>query len=137
MKKFAVVITLLCIFGFNQGCAAVSSTTINKEARLKERIEQAYKCFKERKHEDLLEYFIAAKSYDNAERQKALRLFSLTPIFIDYFMEVQEIKIDGDIAKVKIKEVAFFKDKREEDIHFDHWIYKDKEWYISTFAKDW
>jgi len=134
MRKVTVFLTVY-LLSFNLGCAVLSSSTINKEARLRERIEAAYRYLKERDYERFIDLFEVAKTYDQAKRQEAMSHAKGFPSVIDF--EVQEVKINGDEAKVKIKKVILFSGKKEQAVNFDYWKYKDNDWYIYEFVKAW
>ena len=135
MRKVLIILTMLYLLSLNFGCAILSSSSINKEARLKERIDAAYQYLKERDYDKFMNLTEVAKTFDATARQKAISHAKGFPIVIDF--EVLEIKVDGDEAKVKIKEVILFSSKKIQRVHFDYWKYKDNDWYIYDFAKAW
>jgi hypothetical protein len=134
----STLIALLCFF---YGCAVVSSSTINNEVKLRQRIEQAYNCLKEKKYDKFLNYIEVAQSYDNTKKNNALRVLSLSPIIVEYI--IKDIEINGETAKVRIKITFQIENKKTNEIkrgeeeYFDHWIFINNVWYLSDFSKEW
>jgi len=136
LRKLTTILTLLCLFYFIHGCANMSSTTINKNARLKERIFQAYEYQKE-KNDKFLDYFVNSKSWDDNIRMEGRGLLRGSRPLIKY--AIKGIGIDGDKAKVKMEAAIQMKDRNNSELQLDtfeqtdYWIFIDNDWYINEF----
>ena len=139
MRKLTAILTLLCLCGFNQGCAIMSSTTINKEAMLKERVIQAYEYLKER-NDKFFNYSVKDESFDETKRIKMCSLLRnpCRPEMIKYV--IKKISIDGDSAKVRMESTLQIKDKNNSAPQIDTFkqydclVFEDKDWYIIEFS---
>jgi hypothetical protein len=136
MRKLTATLTLLFLCCFIHGCANISSTTINKNARLKERIFQAYEYQKE-KNDKFLNYFVNSKSWDNNIRMEGRGLLRGSHPLSRY--SIKRLEIDGDNAKVKMEVTLQIKDKNNSEQKLDtfeqcdYWIFIDNDWYVNEF----
>jgi hypothetical protein len=134
-KKF--IIMLLLFFCFSQGCAMKSASTINinKEGKLKERVEEAYQYFKERKFDKFTDYFEPEISQAPDRQEDISKANKGAAILVNY--KIIKIEITDKKAKVNMEASFFEKGKEEKQIHFDYWVFRDNDWFIYDFGKMW
>ena len=117
----------------------LSSLTINKEAKLKERVEKVYQYYKERQFEKFINLFDLDFFAFTSKQERIAKFEEGLPILVAY--KIKEIKINGEKAKVKVENTVKFEDKKTKEILIvtdtivDYWIFKDNEWYLYEFGK--
>lgn len=138
MKQY-VMIVLILLMSLNQGCAMQAVSHINKEDRLKERVEKAYQYYKERQFEKFINLFDREFFAVTSKQERIAKFEEGLPILVAY--KIKELKINGEQAKVKVENTVKFEDKKTKDILIvtdtivDYWIFKDNEWYLYEFGK--
>ena len=138
MKKYFMIVLILLI-SLNQGCAMQTVSHINKEERLKERVEKAYQYYKERQFEKFINLFDREFFAVTSKQERIAKFEEGLPILVAY--KIKEIKINGEQAKVKLENTVKFEDKKTKEVLIvtdtivDYWVFKDNEWYLYEFGK--
>lgn len=138
MKKYFMIVLILLI-SLNQGCAMQTVSHINKEERLKERVEKAYQYYKERQFEKFINLFDREFFAVTSKQERIAKFEEGLPILVAY--KIKEIKINGEQAKVKVENTVKFEDKKTKEVLIvtdtivDYWVFKDNEWYLYEFGK--
>ncbi len=102
------------------------------EKALRERVAGLYDAYKQRNFRKFFSY--TAFECDETEVQKRISEMSIVyPKVIDY--KIEEITFYGNKARVNVTMTLIFDNGKELFNSYDHWIFLNGNWRLSSFAK--
>jgi uncharacterized protein YchJ len=131
-KAMLALSILICL---NLGCAMQAVSTIDNDAKLKEKVGIAYQYYKERDFDKFINCFEPEISQSSEIQEDINKAKKGAAVLVNY--KIIKIEITGTKAKVNMEASFIVKDKEVKQMHFDYWVFLNNDWYLYDFGKMW